>query len=178
MRIADKNEPRVALIAGSPSQAQRAQPACELYRGRFFRRALAYARQAGYDSIYVLSAQQGLVDVDEIVDPSNVSLYWFTASERRAWSRRVVQRLGEQVRPPAWVDVFAGERYRQFIVDLLEEDGYTVSVPLAGLRAGQQIARLNEWLAEMRQSESPASVLMVKSAPVRGSEALVGLPVA
>ncbi len=175
MKVTEGDGHRVALIAGSPSQMQRAQPACGLYRGRFFRRALAYVRQAGYDSIYILTAHRGLVGVDEIVESSNLSLYWFTVAERRAWSRRVAQKLGALVPPPAWVDIFAGERYRQFIVKLLEQDGYAVCAPLAVLRAGRQIARLNEWLAEMGQAESQTLAVMAKVEALCGPDTLSGL---
>lgn len=38
------------------------------------------------------------------------------------------------------VRFFAGKRYREYLVPLLQEVGYTVEVPLMGLRIGQQLA--------------------------------------
>jgi hypothetical protein len=96
-----------------------------------------------------LSAKHGLVEPTAEIEPYEMTPNTMTAAERGAWSARVLRQLEHVVKRGDTVIVLAGARYREGIVQQLEELGAKVEVPMAGLRIGEQLA----WLA--RASEDP-----------------------
>ncbi len=70
-------------------------PARELYTGQLFRKSLAYA-EARCSVVYVLSAKHGLLPLDQVVEPYELSLVSMRASERVTWARGVWSALGER----------------------------------------------------------------------------------
>jgi hypothetical protein len=60
--------------------------------------------------------------------------------ERRRWAARTIEQM-EQVLPATdRIVVFAGSRYREFLMDYLERRASRVEVPLEGLRIGEQLS--------------------------------------
>lgn len=64
-------------------------------------------------------------------------------AERLAWAERVRQQLRKMLLPGTRVIVLAGKRYREGIVPFLEGEGFSVEVPMEGLRFGLQRRWLN-----------------------------------
>jgi hypothetical protein len=62
------------------------------------------------------------------------------AEERKVWARKVFEQILQKFPNGGRVKIFAGEHYRQYLVPLLENAGYTVDIPLKGLGIGQQLA--------------------------------------
>ena len=116
-------------------------PARELYTSPLFRKERAYAEKAGVPW-FVLSAEHGLVDPDEVLAPYDLRLSKTPRDYRRAWGARVVERLGEVVGPLSGktVEVHAGSAYTDSIRDLLIREGATMVEPLAGLPMGARLA--------------------------------------
>ena len=80
---------RIALLSCVSKKLDHPAPAAELYTSPLFRLSLAYARQLHPDAIHILSARYGLVDLDEVIVPYDVTLNTMPAAERRAWAQRV-----------------------------------------------------------------------------------------
>jgi hypothetical protein len=112
-----------------------------LYVSDWFCKARRYA-EASRCSWFILSAEYGLVSPDQVVAPYERTLNTMAVAERRAWAERVSRQLAETVPHVARVVFLAGERYREFLTRRLTERGVVVSVPMEGLRIGEQLSWL------------------------------------
>lgn len=65
-------------------------------------------------------------------------------ADRRAWGERVAAQLAEAVPDLSRVVFLAGERYREFLARHLAGRGVAVSVPMEGLRIGEQLSWLGQ----------------------------------
>lgn len=65
---------------------------------------------------------------------------------------QVVGQLLRELPSTAEIIILAGERYREDVIPALQAAGYKVSIPLKGLRFGNQLQRLNE----LNATQSPS----------------------
>lgn len=121
-------------------------PARELYVSDWFHKARAVIEAAGW-SWYILSAKYGLVDPDTVIEPYEKTLNAMRKNERIDWSRKVTCALEPRLVDVHSVAIFAGRKYRELLAPALRKRGITVHIPMEGLRSGEQLARLNAWLA-------------------------------
>ena len=124
----------IGLISCTKKKLQVAQatPARELYSAsRNFRLALAHCQRV-YDQTFVLSALHGLVELDQIIEPYDLTLAKMTAREREKWSHTVHERLGELELRCEKFFFHAGEKYREFLINWLPD----AHEPLVGLSIG------------------------------------------
>ena len=140
---------RVALVSCVKSKGSAPAPARELYTSQLFGGMRAYAEKVAH-RWYILSAQHGLVEPNEVLAPYERTLTALSRSERREWSRHVQERLVEVLPPGAEIIVLAGKPYREDLVPFLREHGFQVSVPLEGLSFGRQL----QWLKASRSDEA------------------------
>jgi hypothetical protein len=113
----------------------------ELYTSALFKSAVAYAK-SNADRWYVLSAKHGLLSPDQVIAPYDTTLKNMSRAEQRAWAGRVQEQLLQVTPVGAEVLVLAGVPYRQHLVPFLEARGHSVSVPLQGMRFGEQLKQL------------------------------------
>jgi hypothetical protein len=90
---------------------------------------------------FILSAKYGLVEPDQILAPYEQTLNTMSIAERRAWARRVEAQMDQQLPNFGRIVVFAGQRYRGFLMDYLKRR-WVVEVPLEGRRIGEQLSWL------------------------------------
>jgi hypothetical protein len=115
-------------------------PAKDLYCSPLWRGRRGYAESTGRPW-FILSALHGLVEPDQRLDSYNLALSQLSAADRRMWGEGVVARLAERVPlGAAVVEVHAGSAYRTAIDGPLCRHGARMSVPLANLGLGQQLA--------------------------------------
>lgn len=117
--------------------------ASDLYVSDWFRKARRYAEASGCPW-FILSAEYGLVAPDQVVKPYERTLNKMGVADRRAWAERVARQLAETAPDLARVVFLAGERYRAFLVRHLTARGAEVSVPMKGLRIGEQLSWLGQ----------------------------------
>ena len=120
-------------------------PAAELYTSAWFRKARSYVAESGGPWL-ILSAKYGLVHPDQVIKPYDVTLNTMPVAHRREWARNVLGDLGSYLAGVETVVFLAGQRYRQFLEGPLAAKGVTVSVPMAGLRIGEQLSWLDREL--------------------------------
>lgn len=125
----------VSMKRPSPSSAK------DLYASPWFKKARQYVEQQQYDW-YILSAQHGLLSPDSIISPYEKALSRMPIADRRNWAAAVVEQLSREVPPDAVLVVLASLKYREFLLEHLEKRYRSVSVPMEGLRLGEQL----EWL--------------------------------
>lgn len=129
------------LVACVGEKALSAQPARDLYRSDWFRKARAYVEALGVDW-RILSAQHGLLHPDAVIEPYEAALASMPATERQAWAATIIVELS-RLSLDGGVVFLAGEHYRQSaILDWLTNDNVEVAVPMRGLGIGQQKAFL------------------------------------
>ncbi len=133
-----------ALVLVSCVSQKLSEPASArlLYRSEWFTkvRTLIETRNADW---FILSALYGLVAPDSRIAPYEKTLNTAGVAERRAWAENVCQQMSPHLIGRRRIVIFAGQRYREFLVPALLRDGYEVDVPMANLRIGEQLA----WLA-------------------------------
>ena len=111
----------------------------DLYVSDWFKKARQYVENTR-DPWYILSAEHGLVDPDTVIAPYEKTLNTMGISERRAWAMRVVDRMQVTLPDCEKIVVFAGARYREFLIDYLRKRAPSVEIPLEGLRIGEQLS--------------------------------------
>lgn len=140
----------VYLVSCVSQKRERACEARDLYVSELFRKARRYVETSGCPW-FVLSAEHGLLAPDQVIAPYERTLNKMGVADRRMWAERVAAQLAETVPDPSQVVLLAGERYREFLARLLEGRDVAVSVPMQGLRIGEQL----RWLGQ--HSASPCS---------------------
>lgn len=131
---------KVVLISCGKTKHNAPTTAADLYRGDLFIKSLAFARTLEADAIYILSAKYGLLELNDRVEPYELTLKTLPAAARREWAAKVLQKLGR------WADLrndefvfLAGDEYRRHLMPQLNH----TSAPLQGLRFGEQLAWLS-----------------------------------
>ena len=137
----------VYLVSCVSQKRDEPSPARDLYVSDWFRKARGYAEASGCPW-FVLSAEHGLVAPDQVVAPYERTLNTMPVADRRQWASRVLAQLDEAVPGLAQVVFLAGERYREFLAGQLRSRKVTVSVPMEGLRIGQQLRWLSRHTAQ------------------------------
>ena len=120
-------------------------PAADLYTSAWFRKARSYVAESG-EPWFILSAKYGLVHPDKVIEPYDATLNTMPVADRREWARSVLGDLESYVAGMETVVVLAGKRYRQFLEGPLAATGVTVSIPMEGLRIGEQLSWLEREL--------------------------------
>jgi hypothetical protein len=62
------------------------------------------------------------------------------------WGRKVVKDLKQILAPGDHVVILAGTKYREHLVDPIRRMGCEISIPMEGLRFGEQLSWLNTQL--------------------------------
>ena len=122
---------------------KRSQPckARDLYVSDLFKKELIYAERLEPDLMFVLSAKYGLVDLDDEIEPYDLTLNTMPASEIKKWAVDVLRQLS--LRADLENDQFvflAGAKYRKYLVPYIAH----VEIPFEGLTIGRQLHQLSE----------------------------------
>jgi hypothetical protein len=139
---------RVALVSCVKSKRNSPSAAKDLYTSELFRRLRRYAEFTA-DRWFILSAEHGLLNPDQVIAPYERTLNNMLHRDRASWAERVKAQLATNLPRGADVIVLAGERYREDLVPYLEARGHTVDIPLKGLSFGRQLQRLAELTNEL-----------------------------
>lgn len=135
--------------------------ACEardLYVSELFRKARRYVEASGCPW-FILSAEHGLVAPGQVIAPYERTLNTMGVAERRAWAERVAAQLAEAVPDLSRVVFLAGERYREFLARDLAVREVAVSVPMQGLRIGEQLRWLGQHSPTLCRAEAEQPVV-------------------
>lgn len=132
--------PRLILLGCVSEKRDVSNPAKDLYVSDLWRKRRSYAEASG-QPWRILSAEYGLVDPDQVIEPYDRALAREPRIYRRRWSRQaadevttLLQTIGMQR-----VEVHAGAPYVESgLKQRLEGAGVEVLWPLRGLRFGEQ----------------------------------------
>jgi hypothetical protein len=139
---------RIALIACTKTKAAQAAPAALLYQSPLFRKSLLYALGTA-DRIYILSAKHGVLQIDEVVDPYELSMKDLTASQKLIWTAKVSERLAKLLAPSDKVQLLAGLEYTRPLLPLFHRIGCRITFPLGGKSLGPRLSLLGRMNSEV-----------------------------
>lgn len=129
------------LISCSKSKRATKAPARELYTGKLFKKAVAWAERHDHPW-FIISALHGLVTPDQELQPYDYPLNQLRAREREAWAQRAIGVLDKYASSGSHAVLIMSELYRTHIQTALLEHRITYENPLEGMGIGQQM----KWL--------------------------------
>lgn len=137
---------KIVLLSCGKEKRNRRVKAGDMYVGPLFTKSLNYAKQKlRPDKVFILSAKHGLLALGDEIEPYDKTLNNMEETEKRQWASKVLKQL--QSRTSLNSDHFtflAGDTYREFLLPHIKH----YSVPMEGLRIGEQLAWLNERINE------------------------------
>jgi hypothetical protein len=130
---------KIVLISCSSNKVHHKAKAKDLYISPLFVGNLRFARNLKPDSIFILSAKYGLLELDREVEPYNTTLNDMPSAQVKAWADQVVEQLKKQadLQSDHFI-ILAGEKYRKYLVPHL----VSYEVPLQGMPIGKQLQYL------------------------------------
>lgn len=135
----------LCLVSGVKAKLSRPAPAKELYASPWFRKARRVVEAKGWPWC-ILSEEHRLLDPEKVIGPYEKTLDKMPKIERVEWSGEVMNALNPRLASVGSIVIFAGVKYREFLVPALRERGIKVCVPMKGLRNGEQLRQLSKWL--------------------------------
>ncbi len=133
--------PAIYLVSCVGRKLSSPAPARDLYTSSWFLKARAYADRTGHPW-FVLSAKYGLVQPGDVIGPYDLTLNTMPIGDRRQWAGKVLKQMEPHLDDARSIVFLAGRRYREFLEPSLRSRGLAVSVPMEGLRIGEQL----KWL--------------------------------
>jgi hypothetical protein len=134
---------KVVLISCVSKKLPYKAKAEDLYISPYFKKNMAYAKKMNPDSIYILSAKYGLLDLETEIEPYNLTLNKMSSEEVKGWSERVLVQLAARADLKTDRFIFlAGIKYRKYLTPMIS----FYEVPLANMAIGIQMKCLNERL--------------------------------
>lgn len=140
---------KVVLISCSSKKEDREMKAEHIYTSELFIRSLQYARHLNSNKIYILSAKYGLLNLDTIIQPYDVTLSYVTPKDRRPglkvlnpyenkqWANNVLNQLREEnidINNTKFI-ILAGKSYFENLIPLMTN----YELPLDGLKVGERL---------------------------------------
>ncbi len=111
----------------------------ELYTSTLFKLNLKFAKSFNTKNIYILSAKHGLIKLDDVISPYDVTLNNMKANEIRTWSAGVLLQLKQSFDLQKDHFIFlAGDKYRKYLLPNIA----SYDIPLKGKRIGEQLQYL------------------------------------
>lgn len=133
----------IALVACVSKKNDHEMPAKDLYISDWFLKASTYAEHNS-DSWSILSAKYGLINPIDVIEPYDETLNNMPVRARRAWARRVLDKLLPQINVGDRIVFLAGIKYREHLIPPLSQRGYHIEVPMEGLGIGEQLSWLKK----------------------------------
>ena len=158
------------LVGCVASKREVASSAKDLYTSALWQRRRAYAEASGKPWA-ILSAEYGLVDPDEVIEPYDRYLEVQPRAYREQWSRVTADSVISLARSlgVGSIEIHAGAAYCEHGLERqLRRAGFEVRRPLRGLVRGKQLAWYTTPAVEPQRGTDPASA--TRSGPsVRGT---------
>lgn len=134
-------EPDLVLVGCVKSKRSMGAAAKDLYTSDYFAKMRRYAEASGVPW-FILSAEHGLLDPDQWLEPYERYLSATSPEYRRAWGRRVAEQLEQAIGPldGLVIDIHAGAAYVDSVEGVLRQRGALVVDQLQGLSFGRRLS--------------------------------------
>jgi len=136
---------KIVLISCVSKKVSHPAKAKDLYISPLFKYNLHYAYLLKPEKIFILSAKHGLLSLDKKVTPYNTTLNLMSAVQIKKWAKNVLITLSKFTDLKKDEFIFlAGENYRRYLIPHIKH----YSIPMKGLRIGQQLSFLKKIVNE------------------------------
>lgn len=141
---------RIVLISCVSRKGKTKAKAKDLYKGPLFTNSLAYGISLKPDKIFILSALHNLLDLDEEIEPYDVTLSYIspdkkdkkpnlkvlTNSEAKLWGEKVIEQLSKvaDIKKDTFI-ILAGQSY----IKPIQKELTNIVEPLNGLKQGERV---------------------------------------
>lgn len=134
---------KIVLIACASKKAPTRTKAEALYTSPLFVNNLRYAKHLKPDSIFILSAKYGLIELEREIEPYDVTLNDMSSVQIKAWAGNVLTQLKQRadLRNDHFI-FLAGAKYRKYLTPYLA----SYEVPLQGMPIGKQLQYLAKYI--------------------------------
>ena len=132
---------KIVLISCASKKLKHKAKAKNLYASSLFKLNLKYAESLNPDKIFILSAKYGLIDLEQEIEPYNLTLNNMKDKEIKLWAEKVLSELKKIANLKEDEIIFlAGEKYRKYLISEINNH----KIPLKGLGIGKQLKFLKE----------------------------------
>ena len=109
-----------------------------MYVSDLFKKSLSYAEQLDKSAtIYILSAKYGLLELNEQIEPYELTLNTMNKKQRKEWADKVLMQCKEKGISFDEEAIFlCGKKYREFLMNEFKNS----SAPLEHMGIGEQLA--------------------------------------
>ena len=131
----------LGLISCTSKKRSEVCVASEMYDvSALFQKALKYCKKT-YNDVAILSAEYGLVFLEDELEPYDKTLNDMSVEERKNWAQKVFVKMQERLNLSEYEKVFfhAGKHYNEFLIPKLEALTINCAIPLEHLRIGEQL---------------------------------------
>lgn len=114
----------------------------DMYTSDLFKKSLSYAEQL-YESatVYILSAKYGLLELDQQIEPYELTLNTMNKQQRREWADKVLMQCKEKgISFDEEAMFLCGNKYREFLMSEFKNS----TAPLEHMGIGKQLAFYNK----------------------------------
>jgi hypothetical protein len=115
----------VVLVSCVKSKLSHSVPARALYTSAWFQKVRDIVEASGA-RWFLISSRYGLVAPNVEIAPYDYTLNTLGVAERRDWATNVLVKLLPEIASEKRVVIFAGHRYREFLVEPLRQRGIEV----------------------------------------------------
>jgi hypothetical protein len=127
---------KIALIGCVKKKVSYKTKAELLYDSTLFKYSLQYAKQES-DKVFILSAKYGLVSLDAIIEPYELTLNTFSEQEIMLWSKGIYKQLKIMKLLDNDFMYLCGNNYKKYLIEWIPGED-----PTQGLSLGYRI----QWL--------------------------------
>lgn len=129
---------KIALVSCTKLKQDYSCRAQEMYLlSTLFSKAVNYIKQQNYDRWFILSAKYGLLNPNVLIEPYDLTLNNMKSEEIKKWSQKVFNQL--IIYNIDEIDFYSGDKYRKYLIPMLEKINIKCNIPLKGLGIGQQL---------------------------------------
>lgn len=126
----------IIFISCSKLKASKRCKAKEIYQSTLFKKSLSYAESLKPRKIYILSAKYGLLELDDLINPYELTLRNANEQQRKQWADKVYQQMCKRGVDFNEETIFlCGKNYRKYLMRLF----INASAPLKDLTIGKQL---------------------------------------
>lgn len=83
----------IVFIGCGKSKLNCKAKAKDMYIGNYFKKTLQFARTFNADKIFILSAKYGLLELNDVISPYDLTLNKMSKQDKKSWSAKVYQQL-------------------------------------------------------------------------------------
>lgn len=138
---------RIALVACSKTKSTVKAPAAALYTSSLFRKSLLAALDIS-SSVYIVSAKHGLLRLDQMIEPYDVTLKRMPKHDRLVWAENTGRQLADALNRHDVVTAFCGNEYIYPLRSAFSQIGCRIELPLHGLSLGKRLSALRTRIHE------------------------------